>query len=143
MAKEKLFDVPDDRRNFKEQMTDLGVSVEAKKPKTMWHKVVIRRGGLKNKLSYTKTSMLIGDEAAEKIGLESRLEFGIMERGEKMLIIMRKNKHGLKMHTTKSKSMKITSRTLFAWFEEQGVRRGIYRVEEIKGGWIAVPEVLE
>lgn len=130
-----------DDRTFDEQMADLGVEVV--KPKVTWYKTMTQRSGkvgLKDKISLNKSCLTFGGEVVEKIGADSLLNFGLYEKNGKKYIAMRTSKKdGLKLSKTKANSYRVGSKALAKWLLEQGMPLGKYRIQEIKGGWLAVP----
>jgi phage antirepressor YoqD-like protein len=131
-----------DDRTFEEQMADIGVEVV--KPKVTWYKTMTQRSGkvgLKDKISLTKSCLTFGGEVVGKIGADSLLNFGLYEKNGKKYIAMRTSKKdGLKLSKTKANSYRVGSQALAKWLLEQGMPLGKYRLQEIKGGWLAVPE---
>ena len=133
-----------DDRTFEEQMADIGVEVV--KPKTVicWYKSMTQRSGivgLKDKISLNKSCLTFGGEVVEKIGADSLLNFGLYEKNDKKYIVLRTSKKdGLKLSKTKANSYRVGSKALAQWLLEQGMPLGKYRLQEIKGGWLAVPE---
>jgi hypothetical protein len=133
-----------DDRTFEEQMADIGVEVV--KPKTVicWYKSMTQRSGivgLKDKISLNKSCLTFGGEVVEKIGADSLLNFGLYEKnGKKYIVLRTSKKDGLKLSKTKANSYRVGSKALAQWLLEQGMPLGRYRIQEIKGGWLAVPE---
>ena len=123
-------------------MANLGVEVV--KPKLTWYKTMTqRRGkvGLKDKISLNKNCLTLGGEVVEKIGADSLLNFGLYEKGgKKSIAIQASKKDGLKLSKTKANSYRVGSKALAQWLRAQGMPLGRYRLQEIKGGWLAVPE---
>jgi hypothetical protein len=132
----------EDDRSPEQQLADLGVEVV--KPITKWYKPMTqRRGkvGLKDKISLTKSGFTFGVAAAEEIGAGSLLNFAVYERsGRRYIAIQKSNKDGLKMHKTKNNSYRVSSEALARFFVGENMPLGKYRLEKIKGGWLAVPE---
>lgn len=130
-----------DDRTFEEQMADIGVEVV--KPKVTWYKTMTQRSGkvgLKDKISLTKSCLTFGGEVVGKIGADSLLNFGLYEKNDKKYIVLRTSKDGLKLSKTKANSYRVGSKALAKWLRAQGMPLGRYRLQEIKGGWLAVPE---
>jgi hypothetical protein len=131
-----------EEESFEEQMANLGVEVV--KPKLTWYKTMTqRRGkvGLKDKISLSKSCITLGSEVVEKIGADSLLNFGLYEKNGKKYIAMRTSKKdGLKLRKTKANSYRVSSQALANFFIEQGMPLGKYRLQKIKGGWLAIPE---
>ena len=137
MPREKLIPSNVDDRTVEEQMADLGVEVV--KPKITWYKTTHQR--LKDKISLTKDCFTFGSEVVEKIGADSLLNFALYEKGDKKYIaIQASKKDGLRLHKTKTNSYRVSSQALASFFIEQGLPLGKYKLHEIKGGWLAVPE---
>ena len=146
MPRDSIFEygvVDDDDRKFKQQMADLGVEVVKPKTEICWYKSMTQRSGkvgLKDKISLTKSCLTFGGEVVEKIGADSLLNFGLYEKNGKKYIVLRTSKDGLKLSKTKANSCRVGSKALAQWLLEQGMPLGRYRLQEIKGGWLAVPE---
>ena len=132
-----------DDRTFDEQMADLGVEVVKPKIEIYWYKTMTQRSGkvgLKDKISLTKSCLTFGGEVVEKIGADSLLNFGLYEKNGKKYIVLRTSKDGLRLTKTKTNSYRVGSEALTQWLRAQGLPLGRYRLQEIKGGWLAVPE---
>ncbi len=140
-------------RTFEEQMNDLGVQVVQKqkpeerlqeKPEVVWHRSCNYGkgdGGIGNMISVNRTNLTIGKPVMDQIGAGERIEFGVMERNGKKMIVIKKNKYGWKAYQKKPhEGGRVTSTALLAWLEKQGVVRGLYKVSEVKGGWVATLE---
>jgi hypothetical protein len=147
MPRDSIFEygvVDDDDRNFKQQMADLGVEVVKPKIEIYWYKTMTQRSGrvgLKDKISLNKSCLTFGGEVVEKIGADSLLNFGLYEKnGKKYIAIRTSKKDGLRLTKTKTNSYRVGSEALAQWLLEQGMPLGKYRLQEIKGGWLAVPE---
>ena len=147
MPRDSIFEygvVDDDDRNFKQQMADIGVEVVKPKTEICWYKSMTQRSGkvgLKDKISLTKSCLTFGSEIVEKIGADSLLNFGLYEKnGKKYIAIRTSKKDGLRLTKTKTNSCRVGSKALAQWLLEQGLPLGRYRLQEIKGGWLAVPE---
>jgi hypothetical protein len=146
MPRDSIFEygvVDDDDRNFKQQMEDLGVEVVKPKIEISWYKTMTQRSGrvgLKDKISLNKNCLTFGSEVVEKIGADSLLNFGLYEKNGKKYIVLRTSKDGLRLTKTKTNSYRVGSEALAQWLLEQGMPLGKYRLQKIKGGWLAVPE---
>ena len=145
---EELLKRPDplnEDRTFEEQMNDLGVQVVQKqKPEVVWHRSCNYGkgdGGIGNMISVNRTNLTIGKPVMDQIGAGERIEFGVMERNGKKMLVIKKSKYGRKAYQKKPhEGGRLTSKPLLNWLEEQGIVRGLYKVSEVKGGWIAVLE---
>ena len=144
----------DEERSFEQQMNDLGVQVvrpekpqeapQEERPQIVWRGGSMYgkgSGGIGNMISITKTNISIGKPLMDAIGPDGRLEFGVMEKNGRKMVAMKKVKHGLKPYRTRDTSgARVGSKSLLGWLAEAGIVRGLYRVSEVKGGWVAVLE---
>ena len=147
MSRTTIFDhtaLEDDDRSFEEQMSDLNVEVvKPKETETKWYKATPRnnKAGLGERISLSNTCITIGREAIKTFGGPgSKLKIGIKEIKNTKVITIAHSENGLWISKTKSNSYRVGTKALVKWLKEEGAKRGVYRLKEVKGGWLAVPE---
>ena len=146
MPRDSIFDralVDDDDRNFEQQMRDLDVEVvKPKETETKWYKTTPRNNkvGLGEKISLSESCITIGSEAIKKIGPDSKLEIEVKEIKNIKVIAIAHSKNGFWVTKTKSNSYRIGTKALVEWLKEEGIKKGVYKLKEVKGGFIGVPE---
>ena len=129
--------------SFKQQMEDLGVEVarkEAPKPQIIWYRPKRGRKGMGKRISLGNSYISLGHEAVKLFGGESvKLVLSIAVISEKRYIAIQVDPGGYKIWKTKS-TYRVGSQAYAAWLRSQGMPVGKYKLREIKGGWLAVPE---
>lgn len=50
------------------------------------------------------------------------------------------SKNGFWVTKTKSNSYRVGTKALVEWLKEEGIKKGVYKLKEVKGGFIGVPE---
>lgn len=133
----------DDDRDFNQQMKDLGVEVVSP-VEPVWYEPDMRRSGksgIKDKISVTKSGITIGAVALQTIGAKegTRIKIGVAETQKTISLVIKHHKDGLKIVKSKANSHKVGTKKLSEWLLAKGIKPGLYRLEEIKGGWLAVP----
>ena len=148
MPRDSIFDhaLVDDDRSFEEQMEDLGVEVVKPAPlEPEWYEPDMRRSnkvGLKDKISVRKTSVTIGNQAIEEMGVneECRIKIGTAKYKELIVLALKPANNGLKITKSNKNSFRVGSKKLPEWLLTKGLKFGHYSLKKVKGGFIGIPE---
>jgi hypothetical protein len=151
IRKEHLFDRanldPDDRSRG-QQLADLGVTIEHRKPvvSEMSHWLTPRHlrrkpgpgSALKDCLSITKCQVILGKKVVDMFGgPDVRVSFRVMKINNRPVLAIKLDEDGYKIVV--KLSYRTGTKSLVDRLLECGLKYGWYKVEEAKGGWVAVP----
>ena len=89
-------------------------------------------------ISLYKDGITFGEQAAKMLSYKKPKKTGVAELKGKKVIVFSGKAADLKMNSKGTCYKYNTSKTA-AWLREKGCKRGLYKLREANGGWVAVP----